>query len=101
MQDSEDTETHTDEVQSTKKKIPVRTRFSAPFQTGPGAHSASCAMATGVSFPGVKWPGRGVNNSPSSVEVKERVKLYLYASSAPSWLVTGRNLPLITEWCLL
>jgi hypothetical protein len=27
-------------------------RFSAPIQTGPGAHPASCTMGTG-SFPGV------------------------------------------------
>jgi hypothetical protein len=33
-------------------------RFSAPVQTGPGAHPASCTMGTG-SFPGVK-SGRGV-----------------------------------------
>ena len=34
-------------------------RFSAPVQTDPGAHPASCTMGTG-SFLGVKWPGRGV-----------------------------------------
>jgi hypothetical protein len=34
------------------------TRFSAPFQTGPGAHPASYTMGTG-SFPGVK-SGQGV-----------------------------------------
>ena len=28
-------------------------RFSAPVQTGPGAHPASCTVGTG-SFPGVK-----------------------------------------------
>jgi hypothetical protein len=33
-------------------------RFSAPVQTGPGAHPASCTMGTG-SFPEVKY-GRGV-----------------------------------------
>jgi len=33
-------------------------RFSAPVQTGPGAHPAWCTMGTG-SFPGVK-NGRGV-----------------------------------------
>ena len=33
-------------------------RFSAPLQTGPGAHPASCTMGT-RSFPGVK-SGRGV-----------------------------------------
>ena len=34
-------------------RIPVGARFSAPVQTGPGAHPASCTMGTG-SFPGVK-----------------------------------------------
>ena len=38
--------------------VPVGARFSAPVQTGPGAHPASCTMGTG-SFPGVKI-GRGV-----------------------------------------
>ena len=39
-----------------------RARFSAPVQTGPGAHPASCTMGTG-SFPGVK-SGRGVMLNP-------------------------------------
>jgi hypothetical protein len=39
-------------------RIPVEARFSAPVQTGPGVHPASCTMGTG-SFPGVKY-GRGV-----------------------------------------
>ena len=34
-------------------RIPVESRFSAPVQTGPGAHPTSCTMGTG-SFPGVK-----------------------------------------------
>jgi len=37
-------------------------RFSAPVQTGPGTHLASCTMGTG-SFPGVK-SGRGVTLTP-------------------------------------
>jgi hypothetical protein len=37
-------------------------RFSAPVQTGPGAHPACCAMGTG-SFPGVN-SGRGVTLTP-------------------------------------
>ena len=37
-------------------------RFSAPVQTGPGAHPASCTMDTG-SLPGVK-SGRGVTLTP-------------------------------------
>jgi hypothetical protein len=36
-------------------------RFSAPVQTGPGAHPASGTMGTG-SFPGVNRPGRGVDH---------------------------------------
>jgi len=45
-----------------------------------------------VSFPGVKRPGHGVDHPPpSSVEVKERVELYLYYPSRPSWPVLGRT----------
>jgi len=34
----------------------VEARFSAPFQTDPGAHPASYKMGTGL-FPRVKWSG--------------------------------------------
>jgi len=55
-------------------------RFSAPVQTGPGAHSVSYTTGTG-SLPGVKMSGYGVNHPlPSSAEVKGRVELYLYFS---------------------
>ena len=61
--------------------------FSAPVQTGPGAHPASCTVSTG-SFPGVKRRGRGVDHPPkSSAEIKKRVELYLYSPSGPSWPV--------------
>jgi hypothetical protein len=64
-------------------------RFSAPVQTGPGAHPASYTMGTG-SFPGVKRPGRGVDYPPPSrAEVKERVELYLYYPPGPLWPVIG------------
>jgi hypothetical protein len=70
-------------------RILVGVRFFTPVQTGPGAHSASCTMGT-VSFPGVKRPGPGVHHPPaSSAEVKERVELYLYSHSGPSWPVLG------------
>jgi len=47
-------------------------RFSAPVQTGPGAHPVPYTMGTG-SFPGVKRPGRGVDHPPPpSDEVKEK-----------------------------
>jgi hypothetical protein len=40
----------------------IESRFSAPAQTGPEAHPASCTMGTG-SFPGVRC-GRGVTLIP-------------------------------------
>jgi hypothetical protein len=77
-------------------------RFSAPVQNGPGAHPASYTMSTG-SFPGLNRPGRGVNLPPtSSAEVKERVELYIYTPSGPSWPVLGCNLPSpFTSTCAL
>jgi len=58
-------------------------RFSAPVQTGPGAHPASCTIDTG-SFPGVK-SGRGVTLTPHPFlcRNKERVELYLYSPYGP------------------
>jgi hypothetical protein len=44
-------------------RIPVGAKFSAPIQTGSGAHSASNTMYTG-SFWEVKRPGRGVDHPP-------------------------------------
>ena len=43
-------------------RMPVGTRFSAPVQTGPGAHPASCTTGTGY-FQGVN-SGRGVTLTP-------------------------------------
>ena len=39
-------ETSRDRVQKNKKKKPDGARFSAPVQTGPGAHPAFCAKGT-------------------------------------------------------
>jgi hypothetical protein len=67
----------------------VGARFSAPVQTGPGAHPASCTMSTG-SFLGVKRLGRGAEHPPpSSAEVKERIELFLYSPTGPLWPVVG------------
>jgi hypothetical protein len=64
-------------------------RFSALVQAGPVAHPASNTMGT-VSFPGLKRPERGVDHpSPSSAKVKERIELYVFSLSGPSWLVIG------------
>jgi hypothetical protein len=42
-----------------------------------------------------KRPGRRIDHPPpSSAEVKERVELYLYSPSGPSWPVLGRTFPL-------
>jgi len=57
----------------------MRAKFSTTIQTSPAAHPASYTMGTG-SFLGVKQLGHGADHPPpSSVEVKERVELYLYS----------------------
>jgi len=68
----------------------VGARFSAPVQTGPEAHPASCTMGNRV-FPGGKLrPGRDADPSPlSSAEVKNRVELYLYSPQGPSYPMKG------------
>jgi len=67
----------------------VGVRFSAPVQTGPGAHPASYKWVLGLSR-GVKQLGHGVDHPPpSSTMVKGRVELYLYYPSGPSWPVQG------------
>jgi hypothetical protein len=56
---------------------------------GPEFHPASYTMGTGL-FSGLKEPWRGVNHQPPfSAEVKERVEIYLYCASVPSWQVIG------------
>ena len=56
-------------------------------------------MCTG-SFPGVNRPGRGVEHPiTSSAEFKERVELYLFSPSGPSWSVLGVNFTCtFTHW---
>ena len=62
-------------------RIPVKARFSAPVQTGPGAHLSFYTMRTGY-FPGVKLWRRGVDHPLlSTAEVQERVVPYLYSPS--------------------
>jgi DNA-binding transcriptional LysR family regulator len=65
-------------------RIPVWTRFSAPVQTGPGAHPASCAMGTG-SFQRVK-SGRGVTLAPHPLLVP--------------WSRKGTAIPLLPIWAV-
>jgi hypothetical protein len=56
-------------------------RFSAPVQTGAGAHPVLYTMGTGSLSQGVKRPGRGVNHPPPS------------RLSGLSWPVLVWNLP--------
>jgi hypothetical protein len=68
---------------------PSEARLSAPLQTGPWAHPASCTC-TG-SLPQL---GGGTENlPPSSTEVKEWVQPYLYSPSGRSWPVIACTLP--------
>jgi hypothetical protein len=64
----------------------LQATFSAVVRNDRGAHRSTAYRLTLL---GVKRPGRGVNH-PSLFrdEVKERVELYLYSSSVPSWHVT-------------
>jgi len=44
-------------------------------------------------FPGVKRPGHNIYHTPpSSADAKERVQLYIYSPSGPSWLLLGWTL---------
>ena len=63
---------------------PVKARYSAPVQTGPVAHSASCTMGTG-SFPGIKID-RGVTLTPHLLLV--------------SWSWKSRAIPLLPLWAV-
>jgi len=72
-------------------RISVGVRISALFETGPVAHPFSYTYGYRV-FPVVMRPGRAVDHlTTSRAEVKERVELYLYSLSGPSWPVLGWN----------
>ena len=56
-------------------------------------------MDTG-SFPGVKRPGRGADHPPpSKCRGQERVELYLYFPSGPSWPVMGAPILITGAFC--
>jgi hypothetical protein len=65
-------------------------KFFFPSILAPRPNRPPVQWALGL-FPGVKWPGRGINHPhPSSVEVKEKVELYVYSSFGRLWPVTGK-----------
>jgi hypothetical protein len=55
------------------------------IQNGFGDHTASYPMGTRESFPGSSAAGHEADHSPSSVDVKECVELYLHSPNTPSW----------------
>jgi hypothetical protein len=67
-----------------RDRIPVGARFSAPVQTSPVAHPASCTMGTG-SFPGVK-SSRGLTLTPRPLLVP--------------WSSKSRATPLLLLWAV-
>jgi len=75
--------------------------YSAPVQSGPGAHSDSCTVGTGS-----KPAAGGVNHSPTLIaKVKERVELYIH--SPVGWMAGyGVNFTILLQltgdsWCIL
>ena len=66
--------------------------FPQLYRRTSGAHTASYTTRIVSLSRGVKRPGCSVKHPlPSSDEVKERVELYLYYTSGPSWPVLGRT----------
>jgi len=73
----------------------VRTSFSAPVQTDPGAHPASYTVGTGP-FPGVKRPGRGVDHLP---QLAPRLKKEWAIPLPPLWAFVGCSRVTFTFTC--
>jgi hypothetical protein len=65
-------------------RMPVRAKFSAPVQTGPEAHTASCKLGN-RSYPVVRC-GRGVTLNPLAVLVPRSKIEYSYTSTLPKGL---------------
>ena len=81
----------------------IESRWGRDFQTGPGAHPASCKMGTG-SFPEVKC-GRGVLLTTHPLLVPRSWKStaigYLYPASGAHRACNGISLPSRLEYSVL
>jgi len=67
-------------------RIPVGARFSAPLQTGPGAHLASCKLVPSL-FPGVK--AAGAWRWPPTPSSKSKVKRSRYKPAVAQRVCRG------------
>jgi hypothetical protein len=71
-------------------RIPVGGEIFCPRPDRPWSSPSLVYNGYWLSVQGIKWPGRGFNHPPSSSgKVKEKVELYLYYPSGPSWPVLG------------
>ena len=73
-----------------------RTRPDRPWGPSSLLYNGYRVFPGGKAAEAWRWP-----LTPSSAEVKERVDIYLYSPSSPSWPVLGWTLPLhlhITMW---
>jgi hypothetical protein len=83
-------------------QIPVGVQILRICPDRSGGLSSLFCNGYRVSFPGIKRPGRGVNHPLLfSTEVKERVELYLYSSSGPSWPALGQTFLFVCRPCAI
>jgi len=76
-------------------EVDLTNGWVGPKATGSRAHPELLFNVYFVSWQGVKPLRRGFEHSPAPcADVKERVGLYLYNTSEPSYPVIGWNLPL-------
>jgi len=78
----------------------VGARFSAPVQTCPGAHLASCTMGTG-SFQGQRVAGRDADPSPLLVPWSRKSRAI---PLLPLWVYGSYSLcraPVLVQGCIL
>jgi hypothetical protein len=80
-------------------KIAGGVKFSAPALTGPGAHSTSCRMGTGL-LPRLKRPEGGVNHPLPLARRLKKESNYIHSTSVPSCLVISEIWLYIEKWTL-